>query len=58
MVVAKECHIRMYLVGYHNDMVLIAEMGQALQRLPGPADAGRVVRITQNQQATLVVGNL
>ena len=55
---AKEGHVGMYLVGYHNDMVLITEMGQALQRLPGPADAGRVVGVTQNQQATLVVGNL
>ena len=58
MLVAKECHVGMNLVGNDNDVVLEAEMSQSLQCFLWPAYASRVVWITQNQQSALVVDNL
>ena len=45
MFVTKERHIGMYLVGNHDNVVLVAEMGKSLQCLLRPADAGRIVGI-------------
>ena len=51
MMMSIERHVTMNLIADDQDATLVTELGQALQGLPGPADASRVVRIAENQQA-------
>ena len=54
---SEEGHVAMNLVADDDDAALIAESGQALQRLTRPADAAGIVRIAQDEQAAMLVGH-
>ena len=55
MAIAKDCHIRVYLVANHYDAMLVAEVSQSSQCIRIPTDACRIMRIAQNKQSGLVI---
>ena len=58
VLVAEQCHVAVYLVTYHNQVVRHGEVCQPLQCLLRPHDAYRVVRIGKHKHTAVVVAHL